>query len=231
MGIAGVPFTKLPKIIVVELVYATIFWYSITIPEDYISITLGLGAIILGRTYDYNMLCGEGLKFGEYVQTHEKTTTTMRTRTVSTICLCPSGNTYGSFYYYSLWPGRCLHRRRRTPLPMSQEIIDRVHYIADKQKNTPELAFTRQDGTSYEPEGHDESIQEDNLVNSTQPAEIKEANMEDDDEAIDDDVEVLLVPSIEEPRTIEGGNEDVTNENEHETTESEGVYQVNTESE
>ena len=145
---AGVHFTKLPKIIVVELVYATIFWYSITIPEDYISITLGLGAIILGRTYDYNMLCGEGLKFGEYVQTHEKTTTTMRTRTVSTICLCPSGNTYGSFYYYSLWPGRCLHRRRRTPLPMSQEIIDRVHYIADKQNSPSGLTFTRQDGTS-----------------------------------------------------------------------------------
>ena len=78
------------------------------------------------------------------------------------------------------------------------------------------MAFTRQDGTSYEPEGHDESIQEDmaekdnlvdstqpaeedDLVDSTQPAEIKEVNIEDDDEAINDNVEVLPVPPIEEP--------------------------------
>ena len=73
----------------------------------------------------------------------------------------PSGNTQGSFYYYSLLSGRRLHRRRRTPLPMSQEVIDRVHYIADKQKSPSGLTFTRQDGTSYGPEEHDESIHED----------------------------------------------------------------------
>ena len=32
MGIAGVPFTKLPKRMVVELVYTTIFLYNFTIP-------------------------------------------------------------------------------------------------------------------------------------------------------------------------------------------------------
>ena len=117
MGITGVSFIKLRKKMVVELVYTTIFWYNFTIPENY---TLGPGAIILGQTYDYNMLCGEGSKFGEYMQTHEKTTNTMRTRTVSAICLIPSGNTQGSFYYYSLWSGRHLHRRRQIPLPMSQ---------------------------------------------------------------------------------------------------------------
>ena len=122
MGIARVPFTKLPKIMVVELVYATTFWYNFTIPEDYISVTLGPGALILGRTYDYNMLYGEGSKFGEYVQTHEKTTNTMRTRIVSAICLRPSGNTQGSFYYYSLWSGCRLHMRRRIPLPCREQL-------------------------------------------------------------------------------------------------------------
>ena len=98
MGIAGVPFTKLPKIMTVELVYTMIFWYNFTIPEDYVSNTLGPGAIVLGHTYNYNALCGEGSKYGEYVQTHDKTTNTMRERTVSAICLRPSGNTQGSFY-------------------------------------------------------------------------------------------------------------------------------------
>ena len=98
-----------------------------------------------------------------------------------------------------------------------------MHYIADKQMNPSGLVFTRQDGTSYEPQGHAESIledmveeddlvdstqpveiaEEDDLVNSTQPAEIEEVNIKDDDEAIDDDVEVLLVPPIEELQTID----------------------------
>ena len=78
----------------------------------------------------------------------------------------------------------------------------------------------------------------DDLVDSIQPSAIDEVDIEDDDEAIDDDVEVLLVPPIEDPQIIEiehdgldGGNENVTNDNEDETAESEGVPQVNTESE
>ena len=118
MCIAGTPFAKLPKRMIVEMVYGMVFWHNFTIPNDYISNTMGPGSIILGQRYDYNMLCGPGSKFGEYVQTHEKTTNTMRARTVSAICLRPTGNTQGSFYYYSLWTGRRLHRRRRTPLPM-----------------------------------------------------------------------------------------------------------------
>ena len=67
MGISGVPFTRLPKRMVVELVYAMVYWFNYTIIEDYISNTLGQGAIILGRTYDYNKICDDRSKFGEYV--------------------------------------------------------------------------------------------------------------------------------------------------------------------
>ena len=58
MEIAGIPFTKLPKRMIVELVYAMIYWYNFTVPEDYISTTLEPGAIVLGRTYDFNAVCG-----------------------------------------------------------------------------------------------------------------------------------------------------------------------------
>ena len=78
----------------------------------------------------------------------------------------------------------------------------------------------------------------DDFMDSIQPSAINEIDIEHDDETIDDDVEVLLVPPIEDPQTIEiehdgldGGNENVTNENEDERAESEGVSQVNTESE
>ena len=149
MAIAGTPFKRIPKRMVVELVYAMVFWYNFRIPNDYISHNLGPGTIILGRTYDYNTLCGRGSRYGEYVQTHEKTTNTMRPRTVGAICMRPSGNTQGSFYHYSLLTGRCLHRRRRTPIPITQEVIDRVKHIAVKQKSPEGLAFIRQEGKLF----------------------------------------------------------------------------------
>jgi len=104
-------------------VYHQIFWFNYTISENYISTVLGPGAIILGKTYNYNMICGEGYKYGEYVQTHEKVDNTMRARNVSAICLRPLINRQGSFYYYSLITGPHLHRRKRTPLPMLDEVI------------------------------------------------------------------------------------------------------------
>ena len=71
MIFAGIPFLSLPKIMVIELVRSQVYWFDFTIPENYISQTLGPAAIVLGRTYDYNKIYGQGSKFGEYVQTHE----------------------------------------------------------------------------------------------------------------------------------------------------------------
>ena len=150
------PFTRLPKRMVVKLVYTMVFWFNYKIPDNYISNTLGTGSIILGRTYGYNKICGDGSKFGEYVQTHEETTNTMKAKTVSVIYLRPTGNMKGSFYYYRLWSGCQLHRRQRTPLPMSQEMIYRFHYIAPMQKAPTGLAFTRPDGTPVNASDDDE---------------------------------------------------------------------------
>ena len=135
MCLAATPFTKLTRRMIVELMYAMVYWYNFTIPEDCISNTMGPGTIVLGRTYDFNAVCGEESKYGEYAQTHKKTTNPIKSRTISAICLRPSGSVQGGSYYYSLRTGRRLHRRRRTPLHMPQEVIDRVHHIATIQNN------------------------------------------------------------------------------------------------
>ena len=98
MCFALLPFTKISKRMVIELVNCQIYWHKFTIPADYISNRLGPAAIVLGRTYDYNALSGPGTLFGEYVQTHESTDNTMRERTVGAITLRPSGNVQGSYY-------------------------------------------------------------------------------------------------------------------------------------
>ena len=76
----------------VELVYIQIYWINFFIPRDYISTTLSPGAIVTGRVYDYNIICGPGSQFGEYVRTHKKTDNTMTTRTVSAIVMRPTAN-------------------------------------------------------------------------------------------------------------------------------------------
>ena len=115
--------------------------------------------------YDYSKICGPGSRFGEYVQTHEQTDSTMNERTVSAIKLRPSGNLQGSLYYYSLATGRILHRRRCTPLPMPQEAIDRIHLIAEKQGSLEGVEFLRINGETFEDILHAANVVENNFFN------------------------------------------------------------------
>ena len=45
--------------------------------------------------------------------------------------------------------GRRPHHRRCTALPITDEVIDRVHDIAIRQKFPEGLIFLRQDGTEF----------------------------------------------------------------------------------
>ena len=152
----------------------------------------------------------------------------MRARTVSAICLRPSGNTQGSFYYYILWTGRRLHRRRRTPLPVPQEVIDRVHHIATTQNSPEGLAFTSQDETPFESEDDDESVQDnmdiqDNDVDTTEHAEMSgvAANEnvldENDDEARNDDVNVQHPPHNVQPDVAQIEDNDTDDDDDGDT--------------
>ena len=118
-------------------------------PEDYISNSLGPASIVTGRIYDYNVLCGDGSIYGEYVQTNKKKDNTMKERSVSAMTMRATGNVQGSFYYYSLATGRRLRRGQCTPLPVPQEVIDQVHAIADKQNAPTGFTYTRCDGSIF----------------------------------------------------------------------------------
>ena len=85
--------------------------------------------------------CGDGSRYGEYVQTYETTDNTLRPWTISAICLKHTAIVQGSLFYYSLVTGRRLHRRKCTPLPMSDKVVDGVHDIAIQQKYPEGLNF------------------------------------------------------------------------------------------
>ena len=54
------PFLRMPRRMTAELIYLQIFWISFFVLRDYISDVLSPGAIVMGRSYDYNQLCGPG---------------------------------------------------------------------------------------------------------------------------------------------------------------------------
>ena len=123
----------LSRLMVIELVYLQISWIIFYIPKDYISINIGPGTIICGRTYGYNLLCDQSIQFDEYVHAHTQIKKIMKLRTVCALKRRPSDNTQGTLYYISLESGRILYQRRCILIPMISSIIDRVNYMATKK--------------------------------------------------------------------------------------------------
>ena len=183
---------------------------------------MGPAEIVVGRTYDYNKIYGPGSIFGEYVQSHESTDNIMQERTVSALTLRPSGNVQGSFYYYSLATGRRLHRRRCTPIPMFQDVIDRVHMIADRQKTPEGITFLRMDGTEFEdllqsPALGPTPINNDGGDNTDEPIVV------DDDEVEDQhDSEIEYIP-VDEDDPIHDHDDDIAQNDEGAVIQDEAI--------
>jgi len=95
-----VPFTKMPGVMIVELVHAANYWLNMFPAPDSVSATQSPRRIMTGQSGDYH-LHGQ-LEFGEYVQVHESHDNTMSTRTTGAIALHPTGNVQGGHYFMSL---------------------------------------------------------------------------------------------------------------------------------
>ena len=65
----------------------------------------------------------------------------MNPRTVDALALHPVGNGQGSFYFLSIATGRILNRLHATALPMPDDMFDKIHRMAQQQKNNPGLVF------------------------------------------------------------------------------------------
>ena len=119
------PFNKIPAWLVVEMAKASVFWLNGMPPKDSFGNQLSPRTIITGQKLDYNRHCR--FQFGEYVQTHEQHDNSMNPRTVGELALRPTGNAQGSFYFMSILTGQVLNRLHATPLPMPDEVVDRIH--------------------------------------------------------------------------------------------------------
>ena len=175
------PFQKMPRRLIIEMVYAANYWLNMFPRQGGISKTLSPRALLTGQTWSYTTHCK--LEFGDYVQTHEEHDNSMATRTIGAIALRPTGNTQGGYFFFSLSTGRVLNRGRWTSLPMPNEVIDRVHRMAQQEHGNRGLLFEDRDhNLLVDPhdDGEDDS--------TYQPDE--DEDDDDDDEDGDDDGDI-----------------------------------------
>ena len=107
-----------------------VFWLNAFPHCDGISQTLSPREIVTRMSVDFTKHCK--VEFGSYVQTHEHSDNSMNDRTIGAIALRPSGNAQGGHYFLSLNTGLRIHRHKWTPLPMPNEVTERVDYLAQR---------------------------------------------------------------------------------------------------
>ena len=140
-GYNVLPFKYIPRMMLIQLVKVHNFWLNSFPHRDGVSSTLSPRYIMTGQKVD----CAKHalLEFGAYVQTHESHDNTMQPRTVSAVCLGPSGNSQGGHHFLSLVTGRRITRTKNqwTSLPMPDEVIERVSEMGRKQGMPRSLTF------------------------------------------------------------------------------------------
>jgi len=129
--IHGLPFKRLPKLMVWEIIFNSAKALNQFPAQNGISDTLSLLTILTGHPNpDYNDL---KLKSGSYVQVLEDNnpTNTTASRNTGVIVLNPTGNARGDYFFMSLMTGHCLSHHQWTPVPMTDAVIAIVDEMAE----------------------------------------------------------------------------------------------------
>ena len=132
--IHGIPFARLPRVLVKELATAAVSCLNMLPHPDGVSATLSPATIVTGAPKtDFRTM---RLEFGSYVQVYDGTSNDTKSRTLGAIATNHTGNSNGDYSFMSLATGHRIHRRSWTVLPISDSVISRVEAIAFN-KNMP----------------------------------------------------------------------------------------------
>ena len=208
------PFQKIPAWLVIEMAKTAVFWLNAFPAAGGASQDLSPRTILTGQQVDYKCHCR--FQFGEYTQTHEEHNNSMNPRTVGAIALRPVGNGQGCFYFLSITTGRVLNRQHTTALPMPDKVIDKIHRMAQQQKNnlghifadwnlSPDEYDDNEDDKMYHDEDSTNEDDEDMLNydkeednDTDESVEEAQGPPEEEDNDVDEDEEEAQGPPVEE---------------------------------
>ena len=149
-----------------ELVLTCILWMNVCPKKLGVLDTMSPRTNITWLVIDYNKHCK--LQFGGYVQTHEShDKSTGKARTIGDLDLRPTVNEQGGYYFYSVRTGRTIKRNLCKPLHMPDDLIGRIHSLAQNDPMRIKFADRNEneieeddDGYEYVP-SNEEDIEED----------------------------------------------------------------------
>jgi hypothetical protein len=140
----SLPFSRLPKLLIIYIVFTSVKLLNFFPPKGGISETLSPKTIMSGKTLDFKKhLC---LQVGAYCQVHEEELprNSQIARTRGAIALGPSDNIQGGYKFMALDTGKKITRRTWDELPLPDVVIARVNELG---KDMPEdLIFTDRKG-------------------------------------------------------------------------------------
>jgi hypothetical protein len=171
------PFRRLPRIILIHLVKNAVFWLNAVPTNDGITRRFSPRYIITGQHLHASKHAV--IPFGAYVQTHEQHNNDMTQRTLSSICLGPTGNVQGGHWFMSLTSGDKIIRYRWTELPMPREAITRVNAIGRRQNMPSTITYANRCGTEL-PETVDDYPTDDETSDSDDDTYSQPASSDDD---------------------------------------------------
>ena len=179
------PFTRIPRMLVIHLVINSVFWFNAFPSTDGVSSKHSPRRLLVGYEVSYSKHAV--LKFGSYVQTHEEHTNDMSQRTAGAICLGPTGNQQGGHWFMSLTSGSRIRRNHWTPMPMPSDVITRVNAIGSRQKMPTKLTYANRYGHEIEDTLNEldyDSSDDDSDYSSDQDSDDSDS---DTDGSLDDD--------------------------------------------
>jgi hypothetical protein len=126
------PYKKLPKMMVVELLHFCVMWMNSFPVKSGISKKWSPHELVSRHKLDAKLHCRS--PFGSYCEVHvdPDITNTLDPRTKWAICMGPTGNLQGSYKFLSLATGKKVTRRKFTEMPITELVIKQVEAMAVK---------------------------------------------------------------------------------------------------
>ncbi len=161
------PYKKLPRIMVIELLYFCVMWMNSFPVKSGISEKWSPKKLVSCTKLDAKLHCRA--PFGLYCEMHidQDITNTLEPRTNWAICMGPTGNLQGSYKFLSLVTGKKVTGRKFTEMPVTDAVIKQVEEMAVKDGAVKGIYFKDRKGVEYE---FDNDKEYEMLVEPDEPA-------------------------------------------------------------
>ena len=145
------PFKKMPRVILIELIYHVVLWLNAFPSKSGISDTLSPRELVLRHRLDFKKHCRA--PFGSYCEVHDEPapTNNMVSRATPAIVLGPTGNLQGTYKFFNLLTGLKIKRRSFTRYPMPDSVIKKVErYAKRRNPGDGDFDFADRSGILFE---------------------------------------------------------------------------------